>query len=345
MAPNVERRRKPRRKKDVVNGIEIDIAEQSGRSKTIVAKLADLSDFGCGADTTSPLEVGVPVVLRSRFFSTPLARYQQRCARVMNCRLLEDDVYRVGFAFDEPDLNETLIGDHDAARNGTPNGDNSHRPDPAVDSSFVDYYEALQLSPNADFEATQRSYRMLAHRYHPDNTDTGNEAAFRLVLQAYRVISDPEKRAAYDVRHRASQSLRWKIFSQPEDAEGYGEEKRKRWGLLMILYTKRKRQPDKPGVSLRELESMLGCPREQLQFTLWYLKGKSLIEPTDAGRYSITFDGVDYVEDAGPGEVPNLPPLLEAPRVISGESTQPNGTANPPSTNSTPHGAPPQPVG
>ena len=69
MARNVERRQKPRLEKDVPNGIEIDIAEQPGRSKRIVAKLADLSDFGCSADTTSPgLEVGVPVVLRSRFF-------------------------------------------------------------------------------------------------------------------------------------------------------------------------------------------------------------------------------------------------------------------------------------
>ena len=204
------------------------------------------------------------------------------------------------------------------------NGGSSHRREPTVDSSFVDYYEALQLSPNADVEAIQRSYRMLAQRYHPDNTDTGNEAAFRLVLQACRVISDPEERAAYDVKHRASQSLRWKIFGQPEDAQGYDEEKRKRWGLLMILYTQRKRQPDKPGVALRELENMLGCPREQLQFTLWYLSGKSLIQPTDAGRYTITFDGVDYVEDAGPGEFPDSLPLLEAPRVVSEESTPPN---------------------
>ena len=82
----------------------------------------------------------------------------------------------------------------------------------------------------------------------------------------------------------------------------------------MILYTKRKREPHKPGVSMRDLENMLGYSREQLQFTLWYLNGKLLIQPTDSGRYSITFDGVDYVEDAGPGESPNSLPLLEASR-------------------------------
>ena len=305
MARNPERRRKPRREQGAPNGLEIDVATQPGRSKRIVAKLTDLNDLGCAADTTSPLEVEIPVVLRSRFFSAGLTEHQQRCARVIHCRLLDDNVYRVGFAFDEPALN----------------GDSSHRRDPTVDSSLVDYYEALQLSPNADLEAIQRSYRMLAQRYHPDNADTGNEAAFRLVLEAYRVISEPEKRAAYDVKHRASQSLHWKIFSRPEDAEGYDEEKRKRWALLMILYTKRKRQPDKPGVSMIELENMLSYSREQLQFTLWYLNGKSLIKPTDAGRYQITFDGVDYVEDAGPGEFPASLPLLEASRAPVEEST------------------------
>ena len=69
---------------------------------------------------------------------------------------------------------------------------------------------------------------------------------------------------------------------------------------------------------------MLGCPREQLEFTLWYLKGKSLIQPTDAtdaGRYGITFEGVDHVEDAGPGEFPDSLPLLEASRTPVEEST------------------------
>ena len=318
MAQNVERRRNARRKKDVPGGLEIDLATEPGRSKRVVGKLTDLSDFGCGADTTFSLEAGTPVVLRSRLFSKGPAKHQQRSARVIHCGPMDDSVYRVGFAFDEPALNETLNGSQGTARdehrNGSRESGSSHRTDPTVDSSFVDHYEALQLSPNADFEAIQRSYRMLAQRYHPDNTETGNEEAFRLILQAYRVISDPEKRAAYDVKHQASQSLRWKIFSQPEDAEGYEEEKRKRWALLMILYTKRKREPHKPGVSMRDLENMLGYSREQLQFTLWYLNGKLLIQPTDSGRYSITFDGVDYVEDAGPGESPNSLPLLEASR-------------------------------
>jgi curved DNA-binding protein CbpA len=46
--------------------------------------------------------------------------------------------------------------------------------------SFNDYYEALQLSPNADLETIERVFRMLAKRYHPDNDQTGNVDKFSL---------------------------------------------------------------------------------------------------------------------------------------------------------------------
>ena len=39
--------------------------------------------------------------------------------------------------------------------------------------SFIDYYEDLQVSPNADQETIERVYRLLAKRYHPDNHLTG----------------------------------------------------------------------------------------------------------------------------------------------------------------------------
>ncbi|RPJ10205.1 MAG: molecular chaperone DnaJ, partial [Deltaproteobacteria bacterium] len=41
------------------------------------------------------------------------------------------------------------------------------------DDSISDYYEDLQVSPNADQETLERIYRMLAKRYHPDNGCTG----------------------------------------------------------------------------------------------------------------------------------------------------------------------------
>jgi DnaJ-class molecular chaperone len=69
---------------------------------------------------------------------------------------------------------------------------------------FVDYYETLQISPNADQETVHRVYRVQAQRFHPDNQETGDAAAFRVIGEAYETLSDPQKRAQYDTQHRNS---------------------------------------------------------------------------------------------------------------------------------------------
>ena len=80
-----------------------------------------------------------------------------------------------------------------------------------------------------------------------------------------------------------------------------------------------------------------------LHTQLRYLNGKSLIQPTEAGRYTTTYDGVVYVEDTGPGEFLSLPPLLEAPRVPSEESTPANAPASPHFSRQTSRGGPLRP--
>ena len=65
-----------------------------------------------------------------------------------------------------------------------------------------DCYEVMQLSPHADAETISRVYRLLAARYHPDNRETGNSEKFLRLSEAYRILSDPEKRARYDARVR-----------------------------------------------------------------------------------------------------------------------------------------------
>ena len=66
---------------------------------------------------------------------------------------------------------------------------------------FTDYYEDLQISPNADNENLERVYRLLAKRYHPDNGQTGSVERFDMITQAYQILSKPEKRAAYDAKY------------------------------------------------------------------------------------------------------------------------------------------------
>ena len=63
-----------------------------------------------------------------------------------------------------------------------------------------DYYEVLEVSKTATAEEIKKSYRRLAMQYHPDR-NAGNaeaEAKFKDINEAYEVLKDEQKRAAYD---------------------------------------------------------------------------------------------------------------------------------------------------
>src|SRR2546421_12831985 len=82
-----------------------------------------------------------------------------------------------------------------------------------ADTNNVDYYEILQVSQSADPETIHRVYRFLAQRFHPDNAETGNEARFREIHQAYTVISDAEQRARYDISYQQHRKERWRLVA------------------------------------------------------------------------------------------------------------------------------------
>jgi curved DNA-binding protein len=64
---------------------------------------------------------------------------------------------------------------------------------------FKDYYEILGVSRDASAEDIKRSYRKLARKYHPDVSKVADaEARFKDLGEAYEVLKDAEKRAAYD---------------------------------------------------------------------------------------------------------------------------------------------------
>lgn len=62
-----------------------------------------------------------------------------------------------------------------------------------------DYYEILGVSKNASIEEIKRAYRKQALEWHPDrNKTSGAEKRFKEINEAYEVLSDQEKRSAYD---------------------------------------------------------------------------------------------------------------------------------------------------
>src|SRR5260221_14285618 len=77
---------------------------------------------------------------------------------------------------------------------------------------------------------------------------------------------------------------------------GIEGEMNRRGAVLALLYLRRRTHPDKPEVPLAELETRMGFPRDYLDFTTWYLKGKKYITTADNSDFTLTPLGVDFVE-------------------------------------------------
>jgi len=85
-------------------------------------------------------------------------------------------------------------------------------------NEMKDYYKILGVSKNASQEEIKKAYYRLAHKYHPDKG--GDPEKFKEINEAYRVLSDPEKRRQYDMYGR--------VFE--EAAPGPGFEYQWFWG-------------------------------------------------------------------------------------------------------------------
>lgn len=254
------------------------------------AVLVDTADAGIGVQSRFPLAVGTQVLIEpSQEMLTAVGPIPSR-GRVAWCRRTNSGLCRFGVAFALPQ---------------TAPGEEPPRPDaaPAQDLQ-VDYYELLQVHPKANADMVNRAYRLLAQIYHPDNTDTGDLEKFRQLTTAYKTLSDESLRAAYDIAHNAAIQSIWNVFKGSAPLTGMAAERRKRHGILAALFQKRAAEPATPSMSIFELEDVLSVSREQIEFTLWYLRERTMVIRSDNNRFQITVQGVDELErmerEAGP---------------------------------------------
>src|SRR5258708_9562792 len=208
-----ERRRKPRRGTlRESKGVWVRLENIPGLSSETPVRVLDASDGGLGIELLSEIPKGTVVIVKGEP-GNPLALGKAR-ARVVRCALLPGGGYRAGLTYEDSREYDT-----------------KSVPTEAV----TDYYEVLQVNPKADPETIHRVYRILAQRFHPDNGGTGRSEMFRGILEAYKVLSDPERRASYDVNFHLSRQLRWRVFSSEEAGSGQTAQKTRRRGVLGVV--------------------------------------------------------------------------------------------------------------
>ena len=161
---------------------------------------------------------------------------------------------------------------------------------------FVDFYEIMEVSPNANSETIERIFRYLGQRFHPDNSETGHEERFRVLLEAYSTLREPQQRAAYDAQYRHHQESKAQVVS---GSASVSDDSVDRHRLLSLFYGQRRRNMQQPGVGISTLEQIMGCPGEVLQFHLWYFREKQWIKREESGLFAITADGIDRIESSG----------------------------------------------
>jgi DnaJ domain/PilZ domain len=187
------RRRRAYRKPAGRFSIWLEMNDAAGNPRRVTADLVDVIDGGLGVALTTPVESGAIVAVRGNLGENRTAG--QLKAVVRWCTGKTDGTFRAGLEFLAV-LERTN----------------------STDSSTLDCYQVMQLSPGADAATISRAYRLLALRYHPDNIETGNSEMFLRLSAAHQILSDPQKRAGYDMRRHQAKRLGRKTSDRGSDS-------------------------------------------------------------------------------------------------------------------------------
>jgi len=85
---------------------------------------------------------------------------------------------------------------------------------------WKDYYEVLQVIPEAESEVIDGAYKRLVTKYHPDNKKTGDADKFRLIHEAHEILADSARKKEYDAAYRDRLTDRDQYQIIPEGNKG-----------------------------------------------------------------------------------------------------------------------------
>jgi curved DNA-binding protein CbpA len=112
-----------------------------------------------------------------------------------------------------------------------------------------DLYELLEISPRASQDVVQAAYRALVRNFHPDRNESVQAAQrIRELNEAYRVLSDPEGRARYDLDR--ARRRRHERIAQSDTTRGEAPTPAPRMRALAVRPAPRARPAEERGVIL-----------------------------------------------------------------------------------------------
>jgi hypothetical protein len=262
----------------------------AARSSTLIAKLIDCSASGIRIELLRSLDPGITVHLNGEI-DTPTGRMRlEGPCQVRWCAAINDTRFLAGLAFELPAEPENPQGGDKSTADGKASVE-------IEDEVFIDYYDSLQVARSADAETIRRLFHILVSRFHPDNLETGNADSFRKVVDAHEVLSDPDRRAAFDRLLTSRERAREQIVNAGVAQSNVESEIQKRQQILRMLYEKRIVNPHSPSLGVRDFEEAFRSTRERLEFSFWYLKESRFVTRSDNNRFEITVIGCAQFEN------------------------------------------------
>ena len=168
---------------------------------------------------------------------------------------------------------------------------------------FVDYYEVLESSPNADPSTIDHLFICLAKRYHPEVPQSGDKQKFDKIAEAYEALRIPTSREQYDAKYASEKGNNSHSVVGSSDrakhenaSDAIEVDVADRHELLALFYKKRRENFEEPGLAVGGIEHLIDYPLSVLKFHLWYCSQKGWLNREESGQLAITAEGVDKME-------------------------------------------------